>query len=125
MLPETSVVVGGKNHLRPGEVCRKILPSPRLSLAGEFSYYEKQEPNMDEHTPLSWQEIYHRVLRESDPEKLKVLALALETAIVSRRQQLEGSSNSHEEKEALKRATDALYALKVERLNYPDWKAQI
>ena len=68
-----------------------------------------------------WQEPYQKAILEVDTAALRGKVLKAEDAICARLQQLQGSSDSHAEKEAIQDALSVLKALKRDELNYPDW----
>jgi hypothetical protein len=69
--------------------------------------------------PTSWKELYHQALRESDEQKLTELVQAAEYAIVLRLQELENSTDHHEERAEMKRATADLLVIKTYKLGWP------
>ena len=86
---------------------------------------------MAEHNPSAstsnlrfpeWQQHYQSVLTETDREKLKDRVTDTEDAIFNRLQALVGSTDHHAERQAVKRALNALRVLKRERLDFPDWE---
>ena len=60
-----------------------------------------------------WREPYRQALKESDPRKLTQLVQAAEYAIVLRLQELGNSTDNHEERAEMKRATADLLVIKT------------
>ncbi len=69
-----------------------------------------------------WQKPYLDALVELDPEKLPERVASAETAIIQRMEQFTASPDSEVERRAVKDALDALYVLKRDKLNFPDWR---
>jgi hypothetical protein len=75
---------------------------------------------MDEHTEQPyWAFLFQDFVSESDPIKLKARLGPLESAIWERFQQLEGSSQHHEERVAIQMAKDKLVEIKTQKLGFP------
>jgi hypothetical protein len=74
---------------------------------------------MAENVTTSWKELYERALGETDKQKLGELVLSAEAAIYRRYQDLQSSSNHHEERRTLKEAADRLLKVKVDELGWP------
>jgi hypothetical protein len=66
-----------------------------------------------------WKEPYHQALKESDQQKLTALVHAAEYANVLRLQELENSTDHHEERAEMKRAAADLLAIKTHKLGWP------
>jgi len=60
-------------------------------------------------------------LSEFDPGKLVERVADAETAILSRMQALQTSSDGHVERQAIGEALNGLRTLQTEKLNYPGW----
>ena len=69
--------------------------------------------------PTSWKELYFQTLKESDPQKLTELVQAAEYTIVLRLQELENSTDQHEERIEMKRAAVDLLVSKAYKLGWP------
>ncbi|MFZ0584250.1 MAG: hypothetical protein WAN72_03850 [Candidatus Acidiferrales bacterium] len=67
----------------------------------------------------SWKEPYHQALKESDEQKLTELVHAAEYAIVLRLQELENSTDHHEERAEMKLAAADLLVIKTYKLGWP------
>jgi 4-diphosphocytidyl-2C-methyl-D-erythritol kinase len=67
----------------------------------------------------SWKEPYRQALEESDAHKLTTLVQAAEYAIVLRLQELENSTDHHEERIEMKLATADLLVIKTYKLGWP------
>ena len=67
----------------------------------------------------SWKKPYHQALNESDEQKLTTLVHAAEYAIVLRLQELENSTDHHEERIEMKLATADLLVIKTYKLGWP------
>jgi hypothetical protein len=78
-----------------------------------------EEIAMAENVTTSWKELYERALGETDKQKLGELVLSAEAAIYRRYQDLQSSSNHHEERRTLKEAADRLLKVKVDELGWP------
>ena len=74
---------------------------------------------MPDSYPTSWKEPYHQALTESDEQKLTELVQAAEYAIVLRLQELENSTDHHEEHMELKQAAADLLPIKTHKLGWP------
>ena len=74
---------------------------------------------MQDSYPTSWKEPYRHALKESDPQKLTELVHAAEYAIVLRLQELENSTDHHEERAEMKRAAADLLVIKTYKLGWP------
>ena len=68
-----------------------------------------------------WRESYEQAVSEFDPGKLVERVADAETAILSRMQALQTSSDGHVERKAIGEALNGLRTLQIERLNYPNW----
>ena len=68
-----------------------------------------------------WRESYNEALSEFDPGKLVERVADAETAILSRMQALQTSSDGHVERKAIGEALNGLRTLQTEKLNYPGW----
>lgn len=68
-----------------------------------------------------WRKTYNEALSEFDAGKLADRVARAETAILSRMQALETSSDGHVERQAMGEALNGLRTLQREKLNYPDW----
>ena len=66
-----------------------------------------------------WIEPYRQALKESDPQRLTELVKAAEYAIVLRFQELENSTDSHEERAEMRRAAADLLVIKTYKLGWP------
>lgn len=66
-----------------------------------------------------WKKPYRQALKESDPRKLTQLVQAAEYAIVLRLQELGNSTDTHEERAEMKRATADLLVVKTYKLGWP------
>ena len=66
-----------------------------------------------------WKELYRQTLKESDERKLTELVQAAEYAIVLRLQELENSTDHHEERAEMKCAAADLLAIKTYKLGWP------
>lgn len=66
-----------------------------------------------------WKDLYLQTLLESDTDKLTELVHAAEYAIVLRLQELENSTDHHEERIQMKLATADLLAIKTHKLGWP------
>jgi hypothetical protein len=74
------------------------------------------------HTPggfPTWQHAYEAVLKELDTNTLFKLVEVAQAAILTRRADLEGSSNPHSERRAIENALANLQVVKKERLKFP------
>ena len=67
----------------------------------------------------SWKGPYRQALTESDKQKLTALVHAAEYAIFLRLQELENSTDHHEERAEMKRATADLLVIKTYKLGWP------
>jgi hypothetical protein len=67
----------------------------------------------------TWQDPYQKAISEEDKERLVELVRRAEAAIYERFQELQNSSNHHEERRLMKDATEQLLSLKVNRLGWP------
>jgi hypothetical protein len=74
------------------------------------------------HPTTGWESILAMLTRESDLAKVQILACMLEEAIFEREQELALAPNDVEEKQALNRAINHLYSVRVNKLGFPDWK---
>ncbi|MFZ3333579.1 MAG: hypothetical protein WA197_23270 [Candidatus Acidiferrales bacterium] len=74
---------------------------------------------MPDSYPTSWKQPYQQALKESDEQKLTELVQAAEYAIVLRLQELENSTDHHEERVEMKLATADLLAIKTYKLGWP------
>jgi len=68
-----------------------------------------------------WRESYEQAVSEFDPGKLVERVADAETAILSRMQALQTSSDGHVERQAIGEALNGLRTLQTEKLNYPGW----
>jgi hypothetical protein len=73
------------------------------------------------HTP-TWKDRIQRVFEETDKTKLKDAVLEAEGAIFQRFQELEGSSDHHEERTEMHGATEKLLEIKKDKLGFPFWE---
>ena len=69
----------------------------------------------------AWRKSYKEALSEFDPGKLVERVADAETAILSRMQALQTSSDGHVERQAIGEALNGLRILQTEKLNYPGW----
>ena len=69
----------------------------------------------------AWRKSYKEALSEFDPGKLVERVADAETAILSRMQALQTSSDGHVERKAIGEALNGLRILQTEMLNYPNW----
>ena len=69
--------------------------------------------------PVLWEELYRAALKESDPEQLTQRVLDAEWALFRRALQLNGSSNHHEERDAMDQAAADLLVTKIRKLGWP------
>jgi hypothetical protein len=67
----------------------------------------------------AWKGSYQKALSEQDETNLAEMVMQAEAAIYLRFQELQNSSNHHEERSSMKAATDELLAIKVNRLGWP------
>jgi hypothetical protein len=74
---------------------------------------------MPDSYPTSWKEPYRQALKESDQQKLTELVQAAEYAIVLRLQELQNSTDHHEERAEMKRAAADLLVIKTYKLGWP------
>ncbi len=74
---------------------------------------------MQDSYPMSWKDLYLQTLLESDTDKLAELVHAAEYAIVLRLQELENSTDHHEERIEMKLATADLLVIKTCKLGWP------
>jgi hypothetical protein len=74
---------------------------------------------MPDSYPTSWKEPYRQALKESDEQKLTELVHAAEYAIVLRLQELENSTDHHEERIEMKLAAADLLVIKTYKLGWP------
>ncbi len=74
---------------------------------------------MQDSYPMSWKDLYLQTLLESDGEKLTELVHAAEYAIVLRLQELENSTDHHEERIQMKLAAADLLVIKTYKLGWP------
>ena len=68
-----------------------------------------------------WRESYEQAVSEFDPGKLVERVADAETAILSRMQALQTSSDGNVERQAIGEALNGLRTLQIEKLNYPNW----
>ncbi len=66
----------------------------------------------------TWQHAYEAVLKELDTNTLFKLVEVAQAAILTRRADLEGSSNHHSERQAIEDALANLQVVKKERLKF-------
>jgi hypothetical protein len=71
---------------------------------------------LDNLTPVLWQEAFIRAVDETDRETLARLIREAEIAICLRRLQLENPAKYHDEVRAMDIATQAMDAIKVQKL---------
>jgi hypothetical protein len=69
-----------------------------------------------------WQAPLQEVILEFDREELPEKIQKVEALILDRLQELSHSSDGHAELDALNYALRVLRTLKVEKLDFPDWK---
>jgi hypothetical protein len=69
-----------------------------------------------------WQPQMNAALLETDPQKIHERAMAAEGAIFLRQQALVNCPNGEAERRAIRDAIEAFLVVRVEKLNYPDWK---
>jgi hypothetical protein len=74
------------------------------------------EETLDSYRPVIWQEAFIRAVDEPDRETLARLIHEAEIAICLRRLQLENPANYHDEVRAMDIATQAMDAIKVQKL---------
>jgi hypothetical protein len=79
-----------------------------------------QEGAMGEESdqPL-WKELYTQALMESDRQKVTLLLLAAELAVIERSRQLLNSPEQHEERTELAVAKAALETIRFRKLGWP------
>ena len=68
-----------------------------------------------------WQKSFQDALSEPDNQKLQAKVLVAEWKIYRRLEEISTNGDHHEERSAIADAVNELLALKVDRLNYPDW----
>jgi hypothetical protein len=66
----------------------------------------------------TWQQAYDAVLGDVDTNTLFKLVEVAQAAILTRRAELEGSSNHHSERQAIEKALANLQVVKKERLKF-------
>ncbi|MGB0002607.1 MAG: hypothetical protein WBQ04_20985 [Candidatus Acidiferrales bacterium] len=71
-----------------------------------------------------WQTAYQEALVEVDEQKLEAKIHLAEWKIFQRLQTISADSDHHGERSAIADAVNALYVLKRDTLNYPDWNPQ-
>lgn len=84
----------------------------------------KQEPVGADHRDHAWKDVVTDAMSESNTERLKEKIAAAETAIFERLQAL-AAKNSHSQSAEvleLRKASEALLALKTDVLRFPDWR---
>ena len=69
-----------------------------------------------------WQSPLQEVILELNRERLSEKALHAEAVILERLRELQQSSDSEDEKEAIRYGLALLKSIKCERLGYPDWQ---
>ena len=69
-----------------------------------------------------WQLQYFAALSEGAPETLRGRVEDAERAILIRLEQLTGGPAREMEEFAIRDALDSLYAIKKEKLDFPDWQ---
>jgi hypothetical protein len=79
------------------------------------------ELNNDFVDDLEWEKAVQAALIEVDENQLKKKVAEAEAAIFQRLQELDGSSNSDGERQALAHACHSLLVIKKEVLKFPDW----
>ena len=67
----------------------------------------------------SWQELYQKMVTESDTEKLTELVLAVEQAMFYRAQELNGTEAGAKERAAMDQAARRMLTIKTEKLGWP------
>jgi hypothetical protein len=67
----------------------------------------------------TWQELYQKMVTESDAQKLTELVLAVEQAIFYRAQELNGTEAGAKERAAMDQAARKMLAIKTEKLGWP------
>ena len=77
---------------------------------------------IDELRYPEWQTPLQEVILEFDLENLQGKTLQAETSIVERLQELRQSTDSKDEKAAIRDGLSLLKSIKCERLGYPDWQ---
>ena len=68
-----------------------------------------------------WRKSYKEALSEFDTGRLVERVADAETAILSRMQALQTSSDGHVERQAIGEALNGLRTLQTEKLDYPGW----
>jgi hypothetical protein len=86
---------------------------------GSGGMSDSEDNLMSETGNRTWQDPYQKAISEEDKERLGQLVRQAEAAIYERFQELQGSSNHHEERRLMKDATEQLLSLKVNRLGWP------
>ncbi len=71
----------------------------------------------------NWRKLYKAVLSEGEPAKLEARIRETEAAILLRIQTLASSPDFWGEHKDMQDASAALLCLKLEILNFPDWKS--
>jgi hypothetical protein len=71
-----------------------------------------------------WEGAWQEALLELDPNKLHDKIVVAEAAIFTRLQELSDDSDHHEERTVLGGAISRMRTLKMEILNFPDWKSR-
>jgi hypothetical protein len=74
---------------------------------------------MSDGNGTDWPRLLQEVLAETDLQSLRKKADALEAALYFRSQELQKNPGVPGEQEAMKRASQTLLCLRVERLGYP------
>lgn len=72
----------------------------------------------------SWLRATEKAMRAKDPSILLRLVHAAEMALVLRCQELGDSASTIEEREAIPAATEALLAIKTDKLRWPDFRRE-
>jgi hypothetical protein len=70
-----------------------------------------------------WQLHYFAAISEGSPEALRERVEDAERAILTRLAQLVDCPDREVEQSAIRDALDSLYAIKKEKLDFPDWKS--
>ena len=70
-----------------------------------------------------WRQPYQEALLEYDKTALRTKVLRAEDAIGTRLRQLQESSDSHAEREAIENALSVLRCLRRDKFDYPDRKS--
>ena len=66
-----------------------------------------------------WIDLYEDFLAETEPVKLRERLAPLELSFLERLQELDGTADGHQERLAIKMATDKLLEIKTTKLGFP------